>query len=88
LSWTGDYIKGLEWAGKWVSGATIGPVTSEVSGLSGITGGIVGLTQAISKIGELFALLMRPSFWLRIGAFIVGWVTLGAGVYFLKGAIT
>jgi hypothetical protein len=78
----------MEWAGKWISGVTVGPITSEAQGLSGITGGIAGVAQSLSKIGQLLALLMRPSFWLRIGAFFAGLLAAGAGVYFLKGALT
>jgi hypothetical protein len=77
----------MEWAGKWISGVTIAPITSEVQGLSGITGGLAGIAQAVSKMTQLFALLMRPSFWLRIGAFFAGLLVLGTGVYFLKGAV-
>jgi Lysozyme like domain len=73
---------GLGWVGNIITGttgsfATIGDVAKSIS----------GLTRSLSKFLELFALLFRPEFWLRVGAFFFGLITLGAGLYFLKESL-
>jgi hypothetical protein len=74
---------GLGWVGNIITGttgsfATIGDVAKSIS----------GLTRSLSKFLELFALLFRPEFWLRVGAFLFGLLALGAGVYFLKESLS
>jgi hypothetical protein len=73
---------GLGWVGNIITGttgsfATIGDVAKSIS----------GLTRGLSKFLELFALLFRPEFWLRVGAFLFGLLALGAGIYFLKESL-
>jgi hypothetical protein len=83
FDWTlGTPFEGLTWFGKLITGtsgsfATIGDVAKSIT----------GLTRSMSKFLELFALLFRPEFWLRVGAFFFGLVTLGAGLYFLKESL-
>jgi hypothetical protein len=83
FDWTlGTPFEGLNWFGKLITGtsgsfATIGDVAKSIT----------GLTRSMSKFLELFALLFRPEFWLRVGAFFFGLVTLGAGLYFLKESL-
>lgn len=86
LNWQSDFVKGLEWGPKWIYGATVGPITKEVDGLAGIAGAIAGLTTTLSNIGQLFAKLMSPPFWLRVGAFFAGIAALFGGIYFLRSA--
>lgn len=74
---------GLGWLGNIITGttgtfATIGDVGKSIS----------GLVRGWSKFLELIALLFRPEFWLRVGAFLVGLLALGAGVYFLKESLS
>jgi hypothetical protein len=74
---------GLGWVGNIITGtsgtfATIGDIGKAIS----------GLTRGMSKFLELFALLFRPEFWLRVGAFLFGLLALGAGVYFLKESLS
>jgi Peptidase family M23 len=84
FDWTlGTPFEGLNWFGKLITGttgsfATIGDVAKSIS----------GLTRSMSKFLELFALLFRPEFWLRVGAFFFGLLALGAGLYFLKDSLT
>jgi hypothetical protein len=73
---------GLGWVGNIITGtsgtfATIGDIGKAIS----------GLTRGMSKFLELFALLFRPEFWLRVGAFLFGLLALGAGIYFLKESL-
>jgi hypothetical protein len=72
-------------------GSIVGKVFSGVSGdfstIGDVGKAISGLTLAASKFMELFALLFRPEFWLRVGAFIVASLALGGGLYFLKGSL-
>jgi hypothetical protein len=73
-------------------GSIVGKVFSGVSGdfstIGDVGKAISGLTLAASKFMELFALLFRPEFWLRVGAFVVATAALGAGLYFMKGSVT
>jgi hypothetical protein len=87
LTWLTAPIKGLEWAGNWITGGQIGSITSEAEGLSGIVTGLSGLVSMISKLGQLWLILFRPQFWLRIGAFIVGIVALIEGLHFMRESL-
>ena len=84
FDWTlGTPFEGLNWFGKIITGtsgsfATVGDVAKSIT----------GLTRSMSKFLELFALLFRPEFWLRVGAFFFGLLALGAGLYFLKDSLT
>jgi len=76
MSWTaGIPIPGLEWLGNIISGVS-GPART----IGDIGTGITGLVLGMHKFLTLFALLFRPAFWLRVGAFF-------AGVFLLIGAI-
>ncbi len=83
VDWALNPVTGLEWAGNWLTGGQVGNITSEVTGLGGITQGLVGITQTISKVGQLFLILFQPARWLRIGAFFVGVFALVAGLRFM-----
>jgi hypothetical protein len=87
LSWLTAPVKGAEWAGSHIYGATVGPVVNEASGLAGIVSGISGLTTAISQASSIFLELFQPQLWLRVGAFIVGVIALIMGFKFLKGSL-
>jgi hypothetical protein len=87
ITWVEAPLKGLEWAGNFISGGQLGAISTEVQGLAGITQGLVGITQTLSKFSQLFLLLMRPSFWLRIGAFFLGVIALLAGIRFMGEAL-
>jgi hypothetical protein len=66
-------------------------VGGEVPGLASlgdIASGIAEITKTVSKLGQLFLLLFRPAFWLRVGAFLAGvFFLIGAG-YFLKQSMS
>jgi hypothetical protein len=62
-------------------------VTGTASTIGDVATGITGLVRGITKITDLFLMLFRPEFWLRVGAFVFGMVALGAGLYFFKQAI-
>ena len=84
FNWTeGTPFEGITWFGKLITGAS-GPFST----IGDVAKAIAGLTTQAGKLLELFAMLFRPEFWLRVGAFLVGAVTLAAGLYFLKGSIT
>ena len=83
FNWTeGTPFEGITWFGKLITGAS-GPFST----IGDVAKAIAGLTTQAGKLLELFAMLFRPEFWLRVGAFLVGAVTLAAGLYFLKGSI-
>lgn len=83
LGWIwGQEIKGIEWAGKLIVGTTgIGATIGDVATA------ITGLVRGITKITQIFLMLFRPEFWLRVGAFLFGLLSLGAALYFFKEAI-
>lgn len=87
LTWLTAPVKGFEWAGNWITGGTLGSITTEAEGLAGITSGISGLVTMVSKLGQLWLTLMSPAFWLRIGAFVVGISSLFWGFHFLKESL-
>jgi hypothetical protein len=87
ITWLTAPVKGLEWAGNWVTGGALGSITTEAQGLAGITQGLGGLVSTMSKVGQLWLTLFRPQFWLRVGAFFVGLITLFWGFHFLKAAL-
>lgn len=87
LTWLTAPIKGLEWAGNWITGGELGAITTEAQGLAGIVSGLSGLVSMLSKMGQLWLILFRPQFWLRVGAFIVGLVSLFWGLHFLKESL-
>lgn len=70
------------WFGKLISG-----VTGIPSSIGDVATSISGMVRAITKITDLFLLLFRPEFWLRVGAGIFGLLALGAGLYFFKDAL-
>ncbi len=71
---------------KWFGGLIRG-VTGTASTIGDVATAITGLVGGITKLTDLFLMLFRPEFWLRVGAFIVGLIALFAGLYFLKEAI-
>jgi hypothetical protein len=71
---------------KWFGGLIRG-VTGTASTIGDVATGITGLVRGITKITDLFLMLFRPEFWLRVGAFVFGMIALGAGLYFFKQAI-
>jgi soluble lytic murein transglycosylase-like protein len=83
FGWTKD-IANIEfgWFGKLITG-TVGTPFS----LGDIATSLSGLVQALTKFLQLFLLLFRPEFWLRVGAFFAGVMTLGAAMFFLKSAL-
>ena len=86
LSWTEEPIKGLEWAGKFAIG-DLNPITSTVQGIAAIASSATKLVGALNKFTALFLLLFRPQFWLRVLSGFVGFLALGAGLYFLKESL-
>lgn len=83
-------VPGQEWAGTFNTGlqdSFLGSVGSTVQGLLGIATGVANLTVIVNKIAMLMLLLFRPSFWLRIGAAIVGFIALAGAAYFMKEAL-
>lgn len=87
VTWFEAPIKGLEWAGKFAYGQSIGKISTDVEGLASISQSLGGMVTAVSKIGELFLLLFRPAFWLRVGAFFVGLLALYYGVQFMRESL-
>jgi hypothetical protein len=82
FSYINNVIPGFGWIGSLIGGSsglpsTIGDVATSIS----------GITRAVTKLIQLFMLLFRPDFWLRIGAFVFGLLTMGAAVYFIKEAV-
>ena len=70
------------WFGKLISGVTGIPST-----IGDVATSITGLVRTLNKFIQLFLLLFRPEFWLRVGAGIVGLLALAAGLYFFKDAL-
>lgn len=84
LDFQSDWIKGFE----WITGKVTSPVTSEASGIAGIFSGVTEIGSQLSNMAKLMALLFRPSFWLRVGAFLVGLLALWQAFHFLKAALS
>jgi hypothetical protein len=82
FDWSLGGIPGLGQLGKLITGTT-----GTFSNIGDAAKAIAGLVQAVNKLTQLFMLLFRPEFWLRVGAFLFGLLSLGAAVYFLKEAI-
>jgi hypothetical protein len=82
FDYTTASISGIPFIGPIING-----VTGDFSTIGDVAKAITGLTRGLSKFLELFALLFRPEFWVRVGAFIIGMGSLGAGLYFLKGSL-
>lgn len=83
LQWTEAPLKGLEWAGKFITGFAPNKFASGLGELGNIASGVTKLVGTLNKLAALFALLFRPSFWLRVLAGIVGLLSLGGAIYFL-----
>ena len=71
---------------KWFGGLIRG-VTGVPSTIGDVATGVTGIVRAMTKITDLFLMLFRPEFWLRVGAFVFGVVALGAGLYFFKDSL-
>jgi hypothetical protein len=82
FDWTLGGIPGLGNLGKLITGTT-----GSFATIGDAAKAIAGLVQAVNKLTQLFMLLFRPEFWLRVGAFLFGLLSLGAAVYFLKASI-
>ena len=74
--------KEFGWAGGLIRG-----VTGTASTIGDVATSITGLVRGLTKITDLFLMLFRPEFWLRVGSFFFGLLALGAGLYFLKTAV-
>ena len=72
----------FDWFGGLIRG-----VTGQASTIGDVATGVTGIVRSLTKITDLFLLLFRPEFWLRVGAFIFGVIALGAGLYFFKEAL-
>jgi hypothetical protein len=84
FDWTiGTPIAGLEWAGRLITG-----VTGSFGSIGDVAKSISGLVQTTNKLTEIFLLLFRPEFWLRVGAFLLGLLSLGGALYFLKESLS
>jgi hypothetical protein len=81
FDWSLTSIPGLGQLGKIITGTT-----GTFSTIGDAAKAIAGLVQAVNKLTQLVMLLFRPEFWLRVGAFLFGLLTLGAALYFLKEA--
>lgn len=73
---------------------TLGAFGSVVGGLTGFTGGIGDIGQGIGALVKdlstairIFSVLLKPAFWLRVGAFFVGIMFLTFGTVSLFGAV-
>jgi hypothetical protein len=82
FDWNLNPIPGLGQLGKVITGST-----GTFSSIGDAAKAIAGLAQVFSKLTQLFMMLFRPEFWLRVGAFLFGLLTLGAAVYFLHDAL-
>lgn len=82
FDWSFGGIPGIGWIGHFITG-TIGSFGS----IGDVAKSIAGMVRTMNKLLELFALLFRPEFWLRVGAFLFGLLALGAGIYFLKDSL-
>jgi hypothetical protein len=81
FDWSLTSIPGLGQLGKIITGTT-----GAFSSIGDMAKAIAGLVQAVNKLTQLVMLLFRPEFWLRVGAFLFGLLTLGAALYFLREA--
>lgn len=72
----------FKWFGKLITGTEGIPAT-----VGDVATAITGLVRGVTKLTQLFLMLFRPDFWLRVLAFIVGLLSVGAGLYFLKEAL-
>jgi hypothetical protein len=84
FDWTfGIPIPGFGWAGRIIEGAV-----GSYSSIGDVAKALAGIVTSLNKITQLFLMLFRPDFWLRVGAFLFGFLALGAGLYFLKESLT
>jgi murein DD-endopeptidase MepM/ murein hydrolase activator NlpD len=82
FDWNLSEIPGLGQLGKVITGTT-----GAFSSIGDMAKAIAGLASVASKFTQLIMMLFRPEFWLRVGAFLFGLLTLGAAVYFLREAM-
>lgn len=82
FDWSTAEFAPIEWVGSLITGTT-----GTFSDIGDVAKALTGLTRGMSKIIELFALLFRPEFWVRVGAFILALAALGGGIHFLMGAL-
>lgn len=83
----GWIIKPAESEFNWFGGLIRG-VTGVSSTIGDVGTAITGLVRGLTKITDLFLMLFRPEFWLRVGAFLFGMIALGAGLYFFKESLS
>lgn len=70
---------------------TFGNIVTDIgsaglTGINGVTNAIGGIVKDVSTGLNMFSLLFRPSFWLRVGAFVAGVILFIIGGITLKGA--
>lgn len=83
LSVGGAPLSGLEQLGK----DALGIVGGTASTIGDVASSIQGIGKDVNTAMHFLAVLGKPAFWLRIGAFIVGLISAGVGVYFLGKSI-
>lgn len=79
----GAPLGGLEQLGK----DALGIVGGTASTIGDVASSIQGIGKDVNTAMHFLAVLGKPAFWLRIGAFIVGLISAGIGVYFLGKSI-
>ena len=62
-------------------------ITGTASTIGDIATAIQGIGKDVNFFMHFMAVLGKPAFWLRLGAFIAGLVSAGVGVYFLGKSI-
>lgn len=82
LGWVENTLNPFAWFGNLITG-----ITGTASTIGDVATAISGMVRGFSKLLELFLLLFRPDFWLRVLAFVFGVFAMGAGLYFLKEAL-
>jgi hypothetical protein len=76
-------LDGLPQLGK----DALGLVGGTASTIGDVATSIQGIGRDVNTAMHFLAVLGKPAFWLRIGAFLVGLISAGVGVYFLGKSI-
>ena len=79
----GAPLGGLESLGK----DALGLVTGTASTVGDVASAVQGIGKDVNTAMHFLAVLGKPAFWLRIGAFLVGLISAGVGIYFLGKSI-
>ena len=78
---------GADIPGLSIGKDALGFITGTASTIGDVATALQGIGKDVNFFMHFMAVLGKPAFWLRLGAFIAGLVSAGVGVYFLGKSI-